>query len=528
MAEQQLVDYIKKAKEAGQTDEQTRSLLFKNGWTENEVTDAFSALVVQPQVQAQVQTQPQTQAQPVAQVQPKIQTNPVSMINETKPEETRRSPIKAVVVGLAVFIVIIGLAFGGYYVAGMYINLPWNPFWPNPETILNKSLENSLNIKTGSSDSTISLAYDNGPSQAGKATLYISSKQDISDIKNPKASISLQFKDVSISGLPSIDFSSAKVDLVMIGSTIYLKLSDSPIWDSLNPQASQLKGVWIKIDESSLKSFIPSEGQVSMVGSENITYDPEIIKKVQNIIVGQKIFSVTKQLADESINGKSTYHYTLKISKEKLTTFISKILEEQLKAGQSNLSEQEITMIQGIFSATVGVFVNYIGDIDYDVWIGKTDKIMYKSVLNKDIDLAKFSVFGDKDMAGNLKIKVEVINSDINKPITIQEPAESQNLEDLIGPARQINKIKSAFLSVDGLAAQFFTTNKSFYSLCKSKSLTDTLASATTAGASSISCFAQRSAYCVSAKLPDGSYVCMSSKGVLGKAKCLTASSICQ
>lgn len=43
MAEQQLVDYIKKAKLAGQSDEQTKTLLIQNGWTDQEISEAFSA-----------------------------------------------------------------------------------------------------------------------------------------------------------------------------------------------------------------------------------------------------------------------------------------------------------------------------------------------------------------------------------------------------------------------------------------------------------------------------------------------------
>ena len=81
MAEQQLVDYIKKAKEAGQSDDQTKSLLLKNGWTDAEVSDAFSAInpvqqtpPAQPQIQPQAQPQP-AQVQP-AQVQPQVVAQP--------------------------------------------------------------------------------------------------------------------------------------------------------------------------------------------------------------------------------------------------------------------------------------------------------------------------------------------------------------------------------------------------------------------------------------------------------------------
>ena len=87
MAEPQLVDYIKKAREAKQTDEQSRALLYKNGWAEAEVNEAFAAIditqnITQPSVQPQIVEQPKPEVQPqvVAQVQPQAQPQPQSEI----------------------------------------------------------------------------------------------------------------------------------------------------------------------------------------------------------------------------------------------------------------------------------------------------------------------------------------------------------------------------------------------------------------------------------------------------------------
>lgn len=65
MAEPQLIDYIKKARSAGQGDEQSRSLLSKNGWTDEEVNEAFSAIDPgQTQPHPEVQPEPQVKSQP--------------------------------------------------------------------------------------------------------------------------------------------------------------------------------------------------------------------------------------------------------------------------------------------------------------------------------------------------------------------------------------------------------------------------------------------------------------------------------
>lgn len=107
--EPQLVDYIKKAREAGQTDEQTRALLNKNGWTSGEVGDAFTSLDQpknQPQTQPQAQSfeQPkevQPQSQPRPEVQPQVETETY------EPEQTKSHT------ALKIFVVFIVLAIIG-------------------------------------------------------------------------------------------------------------------------------------------------------------------------------------------------------------------------------------------------------------------------------------------------------------------------------------------------------------------------------------------------------------------------------
>lgn len=70
MAEQQLIDYITKAREAGQSDDQTRDLLSKNGWTNIEINSAIMAVASGKIGQAEVQPQQEVKPEPQIQVQP--------------------------------------------------------------------------------------------------------------------------------------------------------------------------------------------------------------------------------------------------------------------------------------------------------------------------------------------------------------------------------------------------------------------------------------------------------------------------
>ncbi|MEK6897663.1 MAG: hypothetical protein AABW93_03980, partial [Nanoarchaeota archaeon] len=70
----ELVDYIKKASQAGQTDQQTRQILSKNGWSDAEVNEAFASIsTIKPQAQPQVKQPVQQPSQQSQQQQPRTQ-----------------------------------------------------------------------------------------------------------------------------------------------------------------------------------------------------------------------------------------------------------------------------------------------------------------------------------------------------------------------------------------------------------------------------------------------------------------------
>ena len=119
VAEPQLVDYIKKAKDMGQSDDQTRTLLAQNGWTVAEINDAFAEIpqpIAQPQpVVIQPQVQPQPQPQPV--IQPQIQTQPQPQV-QYKPQPLEQKKSHLTLKLLIVLVILIIIALAGYFALG--------------------------------------------------------------------------------------------------------------------------------------------------------------------------------------------------------------------------------------------------------------------------------------------------------------------------------------------------------------------------------------------------------------------------
>lgn len=133
MVDPQLSDYIKKAKQAGQSDEQTKTLLRRNGWSEAEVSEAF--LTVGPDLSQR----PVSPAQ-----EPRVQQQQPQEVKtvSSMPRERRRGhPILTLVI---IFIILAVIAGAGYYiVAQTDLVDSLLVLFSTPETV-NPIIENNL------------------------------------------------------------------------------------------------------------------------------------------------------------------------------------------------------------------------------------------------------------------------------------------------------------------------------------------------------------------------------------------------
>jgi hypothetical protein len=86
MFDEQVVEYIKKASEAGRTKEQIRSDLAANGWTEIEINDSFLKANEQPE-STKYQSQPQKQEQTDNQPSPQSQQSAENVAIKSKYEQ---------------------------------------------------------------------------------------------------------------------------------------------------------------------------------------------------------------------------------------------------------------------------------------------------------------------------------------------------------------------------------------------------------------------------------------------------------
>ncbi|MCX6723197.1 MAG: hypothetical protein NT094_04015 [Candidatus Staskawiczbacteria bacterium] len=644
MAEQQLIDYIKKAREAGQSDDQTRDLLYKNGWTLTEVNEAIMVLInSQPQPQSQPQEQPQpqvaTQPEPQLMIQPEIQQQPntqppaqalsndllkaeeqqqdiklqsadlstvgaqpqsqpeaqpeiqLQPINqpqeqpqEVKPQvmnqpqivsqpEAQYKPqfaqtnmprmrggfLPAFLKILIILIIVIAICGVGYITAGQYYNLPYSNSLFNlfkqedPQTVISNMLKNMKDVKSSHTIMQLEVnAINNGTSQ-GKLVLNTNSETDITDVKNTKSGGNFTI-NLTTPGSTS-PMVSGTVSLAVIGSTYYIKIGNDIVipaayLSSSSPEfdISKIKGKWLEINEDSIKTLSQANGGEIVIPDISQTSNSELIKKMQDLIVSENIFSVSKKLNDETISGQDTYHYLVIISKDKLTNLLNKIIAESFKA-QNNVtgetSGSNSILMENMVQAFVKTFTDSVGDINIETWIGKKDYMLYQVKLDKNIDVNKIlgnigaGASVDSSMQNmQIGIKFSMTNSNFNKPITVQVPTGAQKIEELVLPLIKIQNINNDIKQIGNNAEYAFFANKSYSSLCSRGLLNGYLKTYGTdlirlngdivkQGAKKPICFSNVNNYCISTQLIDGSYSCIDKNGRVGTVKCVSAQTVC-
>lgn len=580
-AEPQLVDYIKKAKEARQADDQTRNLLYKNGWTEAEVSEAFASVgqpqakpqpqtqpqakpqpQIQPQAQPQVQSQPQAQAQPQTQVknqsqpqaasQPQAQPQP-SMAAQQSNMPRMRGKHHPILKALLVLIVIVVIGAVGYSVAGQYYNLPysdilWNLFSPKPETVISKMMENMKNVKSYRAISQVEIGATDNTTKAsqGKLTVNTNNEFDITDVNNVKSDGNLTINLTAPGSLTSPATVSAS--MAVIGKVFYFKLDNAVIPDSYTYEGetvavpgldiSQFKGKWLKIDQDSLNAISAVEGGQTALGSQvNISQlnNSQLTKQIQDLVSTENVLSFSKQLNSEIVSGQDTYHYLMTVDKEKLKDLISKMLALEVQQSGDNTTANSNLFVQNMTGAVIASFLDSIGGINVEIWVGKSDFMLYQMKVVKAVDLNK--IMGITNWTLNLSFSET--NSNFNKPITAQAPANAQKLEDVVLPLLKAQKIKTDMSQIGTTVQTVFTEKKSYSSVCYKgllngylatygKGLVDLNADIIQQGAAKAVCFSGVQDYCISTQLTDGSYLCIDKNNAIGKTKCTSYKTVCQ
>lgn len=562
MIDPRLVDYIKKAKKAGQTDEQIKSILLENGWNEDDMADIFknsedSTLPSEPQIESEPEPKPEAepntqseqrlkprpdfqpearlQSEPQIQLQSQPQPQPQSMQSSAL-RKTRRHPALKLFIVLIVAII---LGAGGLVFAYHFFNFPWNFLRPSPESVISKAWNNLKTINSQNFDSELLLSSETvfANNQSDTFNLVAKASGGI-DANNRLSLIKASITGSTVNSNTSNEYDfflsgearTIQKDLYVILESIDLGGFEDFIMMFGGLDANEIKEKWFRfqLDEMVQEQLMK---QTSVISGQQVDAEKEIndlTNKIAKILLDKKVYNINELEENLGVDGKE-YHYQISLNREKLIEVSPEIFNILIEyrdkynlASTPEYNSSEFTLEH--FQKYLNEILDIVGDMNVDLFIGKEDNFFHKVQFVKNLRIDDVVI----------KINYKIETTGINNPIQVSIPNEYKDFKDAV----PYFKIKASIKQMSFVTQQVCIANKNCYSVCKNgllnssqKTYGEALASFNemiiNQGGTNPLCFSGAQNYCISTQLADGSWLCVAD-GKLGEIKCESAKTICE
>lgn len=243
---------------------------------------------------------------------------------------------------------------------------------------------------------------------------------------------------------------SGSAQILFKNDILYFKLDPGSLIDILMPDVS---GKWIKVDfKTVFKQFAGIDYE--KIIAQNLQSNSELEKQIAALFSKTKIqdiLAIHKSKA-EKISSVDAYYYELSFKKE----FLSGMIMDLFRILSEEIAKQTTGLNIGVNpSAFINEFKNeqeeikkaadIISQIPFELWIGKKDNLVYKFKIDIGKVIAKIeSQFPPaiSPIPGQTKNKSQapaiegyflVEYSDYGKDFNVEEPAEYENIETILG-----------------------------------------------------------------------------------------------
>lgn len=245
---------------------------------------------------------------------------------------------------------------------------------------------------------------------------------------------------------------------ILVGENYFIKFNQFPSLSFLTDigfYPNAIKNRWIKLDFESLKELLvdlESEFEVpdlveNFERSKLIQKDIE--EKLRNLLVGEKLYLIKKELPDEKIDKKNAYHYIFALNRKEIKKLLPEIMEiyfqgifRLLPEKFQPLPEEKENFVTDLTEKIANI-LDKVGEIEGEIWIGKKDLLIYKMEVKKSIKLADLT---NGKESGNLNFKLDINFSNYDQEINIVEPAEflaiKKVFEEIFGPVIKMHQIQ--------------------------------------------------------------------------------------
>jgi len=389
----------------------------------------------------------------------------------------------------------------------------WNPFRPNPERVVEKMFLKMKEVKSLRFESKMAVNADI-PGSSGRVFLKMSGGEDNRDPNNKKAfsnfEITFSSKDAGEARHKPPIRLRISIESKALGEDFYLKINEISLPSFLEQTAefdlSSLEKQWIKINQESVAGLCRQFGAECDFPDENA--QKSATARLEELFSESKIYVVKKELADEKINNQKMYHYYAVLNNEEVAKLFGEImkLSAETQPGAESQSFLGQNLVSGMVEGMVKNFLQEVGEIGFDLWVGKKDNLLYKVSGAKEIDASRF----ESGTEGLFTVNFEAVYSDFEKPLNIEPPAKPKPIGEVVSEIIAVINEKSlegrASENMDKLrvaAAAIYGANRSYLKLnCKNASLKNICADLKTDIGADPTIRVLAKKYCAYVKLP--------------------------
>ncbi|MEK9196262.1 MAG: hypothetical protein AAB914_02730, partial [Patescibacteria group bacterium] len=381
------------------------------------------------------------QAEPVGQTSP---ADPAAFVPITNSEPSKNKLKLPLIIAIAVVLIIVA-GVGAYF--GLVV--------PNkPENVYNSAMGRSGKVFKSTVDSYTSQEYLNKvkKTETNANFKYESKDLNVDGKLNLKADTKNSVGDLEVNS-PLGQITSKAIAITPESSEfpdVYFQInglkSVTPIIGL--PQLDSLDGKWIEVNHTLFKQIMAqstSSEKYDPVKPEDVT---DLANKLTQPTVERAfgtdkkvaVFENTKFVGKETIDGKKTNHYIVKVNKENLKAYEKTVIEAVYSSNifkklnkdtkQEDLDKQKNQAVE-----SANKEIDAIGDNDsFDAWIDKSSKLIYKVKItdkknNKNIiEIGQNYKKGD-DIPMFVKITTDEDKSKSNTDIKITANKKSSNLK---------------------------------------------------------------------------------------------------
>lgn len=306
-------------------------------------------------------------------------------------------------------VLVAGIVAAGGALATQTWDPLWNPFRPEPDQVIDKTVESGKKIKTVYSEATLDLKTE-GATEPFSLNLTMEGDSDNSDPKTPKSRMDLEAE----LGIEGVEFSFSLTSRT-IGDSAYFKVTEIPAPALPTEQARGLKNQWVKAE----------------LKPEQAEQKKKVMKEIQELFDIKKLVEVEQELADQQLNQSQCYHYLVRLNQEELKEVLVELLESMASEfSPTELTEQQRQQMRGEMEEDLDEFFNKVGPIEGEIWIGKKNFFLRRIKTKKEITADQWKEIKQ----GKLVFDLEMTFSNFNQPVEIKVPEGAKPLKEILGP----------------------------------------------------------------------------------------------